>query len=175
LITVVEVLVRLDHPMEDGISSYSASKAGDSDLLPVVLAQARSLCLLLRGEINYNDFIGQSVRDNYDGVQHRAYYGMVTGQDPIANIAMMRQKLFAINELYNKRTLEDKDAPNCPDLRDDYLANHKDGGLIEGRTAMYLNLQSVYGSGDESGPEDAGYSSDEDEDSAVAPVKPHKQ
>jgi hypothetical protein len=173
LITVTEVLVRLYRTEDGNIYSYSSESGVESDSFPVALAQARSLLMLLNGKINYTDFIGQSVRDNYDGDMHRAYYGAVTGQHTINNIEMMLEKLFAINALYDREKFEQ--SSDHVDLRDKYLHDNSKGHLIEGRSMMYFELRRVYGSGNESDSDSDGYSSDDEDTKDSVPFKLNQQ
>ena len=159
LVTTVEVLVRLYRSADGNIYPYTSQAAIKSDSFPVAIAQSRSLIMLIEGRISFEDFLGESIRDNYDKEQHRAYYGTVTGRGTIDNIDIMFEKLFAVNTTYNS-TVSNLDF--WKDLRKVYLSDNKDGCLVEGRSRMYFDLVEVYGSGAESDDGSSSYSSDED-------------
>lgn len=159
LVSIVEVLVRLYRSTEGNVFPYSSQEAIMSDSFPVAIAQARSLILLLNGEIKFNDFFGETDRAGYDKKAHRAYFGAVTGIGTIDHIDIMLEKLFTINEHYNQFISE---SVFCCDFKKNYLDSNKDGYLVEGRSKMYFALKAVYGSGSESDDETSGYSSAED-------------
>lgn len=166
LITTVEVLVRLYRTEDGGLYTYpdlndnQRTRAQCSDNFPVAIAQSRSFSLLLEGEISFADFWGASMRNGLDNDQHRAYYGAVTGRNTIDYINIMMEKLSAINELYNNMV---SNLSGWKAFNDTFNQSNKKGTIIEGRSRMYFDLKSGYGSGNESDP-DTNYSDTEDSD-----------
>lgn len=164
LITTVEILVRL-YRTEDGhiytypdLNERKRALAQRSDDFPVAIAQSRSLSLLLEGQISFADFWGASMRNGLDNTQHRAYYGAVTGKETIDYFDVMMEKLLAINNLYNQII---SNLSGWKVFSDTFKQSNKKGCVIEGRSRMYFDLKSGYGSGNESDP-DSNYSDTED-------------
>jgi hypothetical protein len=159
LVTTVEVLVRLYRQADGNIFPYSDQTGIASDAFPVAMAQARSLHLLLTGQITFTDFLGETTKDGYDATQHRAYYGAVTGKGTMDNITMMLEKLCAINQKYNASI------PNVPEFQpfcEAYQQSNQTAFFIEGRSRLYFDLKATYGSGAESDEGSHNYSASED-------------
>ncbi len=159
LITTVEVLVRLYRKEDGGFFPYTDSKARQSDSFPVAMAQARSLMLLLYGQITFTNFLGEPQREGYDARQHRADYGAVTGSSTIEHVSMMFRKLCLINKKYDAAIFNNK---GLKQFRNDYIASNTEGQVILGRSRMYFDLKSIYGSSGESSEETSDYSDSED-------------
>jgi hypothetical protein len=144
-----------------------------NDAFPVALVLVRSILLLLMKKITLGQFFFLVMGDGYGGVLHGESSESVTSSNTAIQADTMLEKLFAINAVYNKDLVINR--LKCSNLCDMYLKSNESGYLAVGRRFMHLDLSRVYGSGDESDSDVAGYSSDEDEDLAVVPFKVHKQ
>lgn len=165
LVTTVEVLERLYRTKQGELYDYYYEEGKTSDAFPVAMAQARSIMLLLTGKISLTDFVGESLCQGYNGKQHNAYYGAVTGKSNIQYIDMVFEKLGAINRLHNTTVLRKREWRS---FCDEYKGKDKYRTLIEGRSSMYFNLKAVYGAALESDEETSGYSDSDDSDSEAS-------
>ena len=160
LVTTVEILVRFYRQANGDLFPYSDQSGIISDAFPVAIAQARSLFLLLNGQISYKDFFGETLMEGYDHKQHRAYFGAVTGKGTMNHLDIMFEKLFAINMKYNA-FISTKDV--CKDFCDTYTASNPHSYFVEGRSIMYCDLKFACGTGNESSePRDYSHSEDEE-------------
>ncbi len=160
LVSIVEVLVRLYRDEEGNVHDYDDKKGSESDSLPIAVAQARSLLLLMGQKISFTDFMGESKCYKGDAKLHRARYGIVTGRNTIDNLDVIDEKFCRLNALFNQAAIKSE-------VKEEYFADNPAGtaAVIQGRSTMYRNLSSVYGIGDnESDSEDSAYSDEEDSD-----------
>jgi len=162
LIAIVEVLVRLYRDKDGNMYDYPQrlkDKATKSDNLPVALAQARSLLLYVDGKITLNAFLGETYTKSPE--QHRAQFGCVTGIKTIDNLDVIDDKLEALNNLYEDFLSKELWSKSESNIVNSIKNDNSNAYFMSGRTGLYTDLTRIYDSGNESDPDDSGYSDDD--------------